>query len=144
LKKIPYPVAAYRFEKEGGSVISASGAAADLFGFRDLNGMLENSMERLLQQLLSRMVPRQREPFIKEQAGLLGEIDLGRKPVASVCLVFGDADIPAGSAISNAYLPLVTWFTVSKPGPKMLDVMYLDVKAQAKMDEHGVVRCQIG
>ena len=85
-------------------------------------------------------MPRQRKNFEEEQNQLIGQIFMGLKPMANVCLVFAEQDIPPGGKINAAYLPVVAKF-VARTSGTILDVIYLDVTRIARVDEDGVVRC---
>ncbi len=138
--RFPVPAVTMTFEAGKGNVKSASDDAAEFFGFPpDLN-MVGMKVVDVVDKLFSRMVPRQKNPFRQEQDRLIGQIFMGAKPRASVCLVFGDRDIEPGSKITNAFLPIVARFLVAPNGPTELDVIYLDVTDTARCDEDGVVR----
>jgi hypothetical protein len=74
---------------------------------------------------------------------MIGEIVIGSKPVATVCLVFGDKDISPGEKIEAAHLPIIARF-VTQSGTTIMDVIYLDVTEIAHLDHDGVVRCAFG
>jgi hypothetical protein len=97
----------------------------------------------LIDHIHSRMVPGQREAYKVEQSRMIGEVVIGRKPVTTVCLVFGDKDIAPGEKIEAAHLPIIARF-VTHTGTTMLDVIYLDVTEIAHLDDDGVVRCTFG
>jgi hypothetical protein len=90
------------------------------------------------------MAPSQRAEFTEEQDRLFGVIFKGKKPLATVCIVFGKDAIQPGEKIDNAYLPLVTRFSATRGEPTILEVIYLNVTATAVVGADGVVRCFLG
>jgi len=131
------------FEAGGGGVIAASYDAAKFFGFAADQSLIGMQLRTLVCKISSRMMPRQREAFEREQDQLFAQIFTGQKPLASVCLVFAERDVPPGGKVDAAYLPIVTRVVVRASGT-ILDVMYLDVTNLANVDEDGVVRCTVG
>jgi len=62
--------------------------------------------------------------------------------VATVCLVFGKEGILPDGRIEAAYLPVVARFT--QGATTILDVIYIEVTSLARLDDDGVVRCNLG
>ena len=124
-----------------GEVKCASDDATTLLGFTGDQSLAGMRLTTLLDHVYSRMIPVQREAFSVEQGRMIGEIVIGRKPVTSVCLVFGDKDIPG--RIEAAHLPIIARLA-TQSGTTMLDVIYLDVTEIAHLDNDGVVRCTFG
>jgi hypothetical protein len=62
--------------------------------------------------------------------------------VATVCLVFGNENILPGGKIEAAYLPVVARFM--QGAMTILDVLYIEVTSLARLDDDGVVRCNLG
>src|SRR5215471_1037297 len=134
-----WPTLSIAFEGGSGEVKLASDDAAALFGLTGDQSLAGMRLTTLIDHLHSRMVPRQREAYNVEQSRMIGEIVIGRKPVTTVCLVFGDKDISPGEKIEAAHLPIISRF-VTQAGTTMMDVIYLDVTEIAHLDDDGVVR----
>ena len=138
-----WPAITVAFEGESGEVKLASDDAAALFGFTTDQSLPGMRLTTLLDHIYSRMMPGQREAFKVEQSRMIGEIVIGSKPVATVCLVFGDKDVSPGEKIEAAHLPIIARF-VTQSGTTIMDVIYLDVTEIAHLDHDGVVRCAFG
>lgn len=139
----PYPSLTMRFEPgRDGRVTEARKSAAELFGFNDRTDLLGLEVTKLIDWILDKMVPNAnlRKAFYDEQYRLLGEIRGNRRPLASVCMVFGKAEEP--DRIPNAHLPMITGWVENKRGVLTIDMIYPDVKGLAQRDKDGVVRCR--
>ena len=102
------------------------------------------AIAEVVDKLHSRMLPQQRQAFRDEQELMIGKVFIGRKPLASVCIVFGEKDLAPDSRPDNAYLPYVSRFVFGKNGPTTFDVIYIDVAETARLDANGVVRWGVG
>jgi hypothetical protein len=134
-----WPAITMAFDAHSRRVTAASDDAAKLFGFATDENLVGIALTTLLDKIMSRMMPAQREAFKDEQARLIGEIAMGEKPVATVCLVFANQDIPPGGKVEAAHLPIVAGWQ-ARGGITSLNVLYMDVTKTASIDEDGVVR----
>lgn len=137
-----WPAITISFEGKAGQVRSASEDAAELFGLAGEESLLGMQLSTLLDRISARMMPVQMDAFLEEQKRLIGALYIGEKPVATVCLVFGNENIPPGGRIEAAYLPVVARFT--QGATTILDVIYIEVTSLARLDDDGVVRCNLG
>lgn len=131
----PAPAVTFVFDQQGGKVTSFSEDAAEFLGFAQGECLAGKDVQQ---------VPQQRDAFSNEQSQLIGETFMGRKPFASVCMVFGTELLDQNSTITNAYLPIVARFARQANGSSWLDVIYLDVTETAKLGADGVIRCRLG
>ena len=137
-----WPAITISFEGKAGQVKSASDDAAELFGLAGEESLVGMQLSALLDRISARMMPGQMDAFLEEQKRLIGELYIGEKPVATVCLVFGNESILPGGRIETAYLPVVARFT--QGATTILDVIYIEVTTLARLDDDGVVRCNLG
>jgi hypothetical protein len=138
-----WPAITISFEGKVGQVRSASDDAAELFGLANEESLVGMQLSTFLDRVYARLMPGQRDAFQEEQKRLIGELYIGEKPMATVCLVFANEDISPAGKIEAAYLPIVARF-VTQGAATILDVIYVDVTAMARLDEDGVVRCNLG
>jgi hypothetical protein len=138
-----WPTITIAFKGGSGEVKCASDDATTLLGFTGDQSLAGMRLTTLLDHVYSRMIPVQREAFSVEQGRMIGEIVIGRKPVTSVCLVFGDGDKDIPGRIEAAHLPIIARLATQSE-TTMLDVIYLDVTEIAHLDDDGVVRCTFG
>jgi hypothetical protein len=136
-----WPAVTISFEGKAGQVKSASDDAEELFGLAGEESLAGMQLSALLDRISARMIPGQMDAFLEEQKRLIGSLYIGEKPVATVCLVFGN-EIPPGGRIEAAYLPVVARFT--QGATTILDVIYIEVTTLARLDDDGVVRCNLG
>jgi len=139
----PWPAITMAFVAGVGEVRSASDDASELCGFAAGQSLIGMRLRALVDKISSRMMPGQRKAFEEEQAQLIGHIFTGKRPVATVCLVFAEQNIPPGGKIDAAYLPVVARL-FARANVTELDVIYLDVTGLARVDEDGVARCTYG
>ncbi len=139
----PWPAITMAFEGATGEVRSASDDAAAFFGFPDNQSLIGMPLITLVEKISSRIMPGQRAAFEAEQNQMIGQIFIGKRPLATVCLVFAEQNIPEGGDIEAAYLPVVARFVTRARGT-ILDVIYLEVTGLAKLEADGVVRCNLG
>jgi len=138
-----WPAITVSFEGKAGHIRSGSDDAAQLFGLSGEESLVGMPLWTLIDRIYGRMLPAQRAAFSEEQKRLIGELFIGLKPVATVCLVFTNENIPPGGKIDAAYLPIIARF-ITQGGAKILDVIYVDVTAMARVHDDGVVRCNLG
>jgi hypothetical protein len=139
-----YPAATMAFGGGHGKITAASDDAAGFFRYPPEKNVVGLDVWELVKKLHSEMVPSQRAAFQMEQERLLGLISMGRKPLASVCIVFGKDAVQTGGKLENAYLPIVTRFKATPGAATILEVIYLNVTATATLCPDGVVRCNLG
>lgn len=144
LRVYAYPAVSMAFGQGRGSIIEASPDVAQFFQYPSGQNMVGLDAREFVKKLTQEIAPSQRAAFTDEQNRLLGMIFQGEKPLATVCIVFGNEDITPGSKVENAYLPLVTRFTTAAGKPTVLEVIYLNVTAIARVGIDGVVRCFLG
>jgi hypothetical protein len=139
-----YPAVTMAFQGFRGKITAASDDAANFCHYPPGTNLVGVDAEEWVKKLTSEMAPSQREAFTEEQDRLFGIIFHGRKPSATVCIVFGENAIQPGAKLDNAYLPIVTRFSGTQGAPTKLEVIYLNVTATAVVGPDGVVRCYLG
>jgi hypothetical protein len=135
-----HPTATMVFGSKGGTISAASNDAATFFRYAPGKRVVGLDVRDLVAQLASHMPPCQSDAFQAEQDQLIGALLMGRKPSATVCMVFGTDPIEPGVRPDNAYLPVVSDFRSAR-GLTELRVLYLSVKATAVAGKDRVVRC---
>lgn len=136
-----YPGATMSFGPGGGRIVQASKDAAEFYRYPAGTNLVGIDVSDMVNQLTSQIAPSQRVAFQAEQKSLIGDLFLGLKPTASVCIVFGKESIKPGAKVDNAYLPIVTSFKAADGEPTILKVIYLSVRGAASVGADGVVRC---
>jgi hypothetical protein len=139
-----YPAVTMAFEGGRGTITTASDDAASFLRYPSEKNLVGLDAGEFVKKLTSEMAPSQRAAFSEEQDRLFGIIFLGRKPLATICIVFGKDAIQPGARVDNAYLPLVTRFSANGGEATILEVIYLNVTATAIVSVDGVVRCFLG
>jgi len=139
-----YPAVYMAFGGGSGRITAASDDAAAFAQYPPETNLVGVDAGNFVKQLTSKMAPSQCEAFREEQDRLFGIIFQGRKPFATVCIVFGEDAIQPGAKVANAYLPIVTRFSATRGSPTLLEVIYLNVTASAVVSADGVVRCHLG
>jgi hypothetical protein len=137
-----WPAVTISFEGKVGQVRSASDDASELFGLGE-ESLVGMQLSTFLDRICARMAPGQRDAFFEEQKRLIGELYIGEKPVSTVCMMFCNEDVLPGGKIEAAYLPIVARFTM-QGATTILDVIYIEVTTLARLDDDGVVRCNVG
>jgi hypothetical protein len=134
-----HPNATMVFGSKGGSISAASYDAAEFFHYPKGKRLVGLDVRDLVAHLASQMPPVQSDAFQAEQDRLIGALLMGRKPSATVCMVFGQNSVEPGARPDNAYLPVVSDFRSTRETE--LRVLYLNVKAIAVAGKDKVVRC---
>jgi hypothetical protein len=137
-----HPSATMSFTDGRGTVTAASDDVAVFYRYPPGTNLVGFEIREMVDQLISQLVPSQRVAFQAEQEALIGALFLGRKPTATVCIVFGKDPLLPGGTVDNAYLPIVSRFRAAWGEPTTLEVLYLDVTGAASVGVDGVVRCR--
>jgi hypothetical protein len=138
-----FPAVTMAFGGGAGKITVASDDVAAFLRYPSGKNLVGLDAGEFVKQLTAEMVPSQRDAFNAEQERLFGVIFIGKKPSATVCIVFGKDPIQPGAKLDNAYLPIVTRFRATRGEPTILEVIYLNVTASAVAGHDGVVRCNL-